>query len=143
MKTLTSNSEMETERIAAEFAASLRPGTVVGLFGDLGAGKTVFARGLAKGLGVEEIVASPTFTIVQEYPIAKGRRFYHLDLYRINDAEAALAFGVDEYLDDRSAVCAVEWPERIEPILPSQTIRVLMRHADKDRRIIRISRNPR
>ena len=93
-----SHSEAETEAYAAALARRLPPGTILTLEGDLGAGKTVFARGFARGLGITEPVSSPTYTIVQEYALpGGGGRLYHLDLYRINSPGAALDFGVDEF----------------------------------------------
>ncbi len=123
-KEFISHSEEETEKFAAELAASLPPGSVLALSGDLGAGKTVFSRGFARGLGIEEPVSSPTYTIIQEYPRPGGGWFFHMDLYRINDARSALDFGVDEYLEDPTAWCIIEWAERIAGILPQDTIRL-------------------
>lgn len=126
----------ETERFAAELAASLAPGSVIALHGDLGAGKTVFARGFARGLGITEPVSSPTFTIVQEYSSDRGM-LYHLDLYRIDNSDAALAFGADEFLYDRTAFVLLEWPERIADILPPHTLHVEIRHAGEEKRMLR------
>ena len=92
MKTFETCSPEETETLAAQIAAEIRPGTILLLRGDLGAGKTAFARGFARGLGITDPVSSPTFTIVQEYVCPDGRMLYHMDLYRINDSDAALAF---------------------------------------------------
>ncbi len=133
-KTIETNSPEETERIASDLARSLPPGSVVALYGDLGAGKTVFARGFARGLGITEPLSSPTFTIVQEYPVPGGGNLYHLDLYRIDGSDAALAFGVDEFLNDPDARILLEWPERIEDILPDGTIRITIRHAGEEKR---------
>ena len=119
------HSPEETERFAAELAGSLKKGTVLLLYGGLGAGKTAFARGFARGLGIVEPVSSPTFTIVQEYAIPDGGMLYHMDLYRIDDPESALAFGIDEFLEDPGAFCIVEWPERAEGLYPpGKTIRI-------------------
>lgn len=133
-KMLETNSPEETERIASGLARTLPPGSVVALYGDLGAGKTVFARGFARGLGITEPLSSPTFTIVQEYPVPGGGNLYHLDLYRIDNSDAALAFGVDEFLNDPAARILLEWPERIEDILPEGTIRITIHHAGEGRR---------
>lgn len=131
-----SSSPEETERFAAELAASLAPGAVIALHGDLGAGKTVFARGFARGLGVTEPVSSPTFTIVQEYGTPRGM-LYHLDLYRIENSDAALAFGADEFLCDSAAFALLEWPERIADLLPPHTIHLEILHAGEGRRILK------
>ena len=131
-----SRSPEETERIAGKIRAALPDGGVVALYGDLGAGKTVFARGFAAALGITEPVSSPTYTILQEYPVPGGGLFYHLDLYRIADARAALAFGVDEYLNEPGAWVLAEWPERIETLLPPRTIRLTIRHLSETEREI-------
>ena len=121
-----SDSPEGTEAAAAAIARQLPPGTVIALHGTLGAGKTVFARGFARALGIVEPVSSPTFTLVQEYPFPGGV-LYHLDLYRIDNSVNALAFGVDEYLYDPRAYTLVEWPERIMDILPPHTLHLLLR----------------
>ena len=121
-----SDSPEGTEAAAAAIACQLPPGTVIALHGTLGAGKTVFARGFARALGISEPVSSPTFTLVQEYPFPGGV-LYHLDLYRIDNSANALAFGVDEYLYDPRAYTLVEWPERIMDILPPDTLHLHLR----------------
>lgn len=133
-----STSERETEALGAALARELAPGSIVLLCGDLGAGKTVFSRGFARGLGVTEPVSSPTYTIVQEYELPTGNRLYHMDLYRITDERAALGFGVDEFLSEPGAFSLVEWPERIAGLLPDTAIRVELRHRSEDEREIRI-----
>ena len=125
------NSAEETRELAARIAAETPNGTVFALDGNLGAGKTVFASGFARGLGITEPVSSPTFTIVQEYPRANGM-FFHLDLYRIDDPDAALAFGIDEFLYASDAISLVEWPERIEGLFPPGTIQVAIERTDKE-----------
>lgn len=138
VKKYISNSETETEAIGAEIARALPRGSVVLLDGDLGAGKTVFSRGFARALGIDEPVSSPTYTIVQEYELPEKGRLYHLDLYRISGVEAALAFGVDEFLNDPSSYALVEWPERIAGILPEDAIRITLKHIGEGRREISV-----
>jgi tRNA threonylcarbamoyladenosine biosynthesis protein TsaE len=111
--------EEATRRLGQALAAGLRPGVVLALSGDLGTGKTVLSRGIARGLGVREAVTSPTFTVVQEYLRPDATYLFHLDLYRIPDETAALAFGVDEYLFAADGIALVEWAERIEGLLVS------------------------
>lgn len=95
-----------------------KPGEVLCLLGDLGVGKTVFTQGFAKGLGIEEPVNSPTFTIIQEYE--EGRiPFYHFDVYRIADVEEMDEIGFDDYING-NGVCLIEWANLIEEILPEQ-----------------------
>lgn len=133
-----STSEEETEALGAALARELAPGSIVLLCGDLGAGKTVFSRGFARGLGVTEPVSSPTYTIVQEYELPTGNRLYHMDLYRIADERAALGFGVDEFLSEPGSFSLVEWPERIKGLLPDTTISVELTHRSENEREIRI-----
>ena len=137
-KTVYSRSEEETEKIASEIAAALSPGDTVLLRGNLGAGKTVFSRGFARGLGCEDTLSSPTYTIVQEYQLPSGARLYHMDLYRIADAASALGFGVDEFIDDPKAYKLIEWPERIESLLPEKCLTVEITHEGDEERSLRI-----
>lgn len=139
-----SDSEAATENAAFELARSLPPGATVLLEGDLGAGKTVFARGFARGLGITEAVSSPTYTIMQEYLLPSGvGHLYHLDLYRIANEAAALAFGVDEYLDDPDSYNLLEWPARIAGILPRENVtRVTFRHTGVNSRDLMVESVP-
>lgn len=133
---LLSHSESDTEAFAEALARELPRGRVLTLDGDLGAGKTVFSRGFARGLGITEPVSSPTYTIIQEYSLPGGGMLYHLDLYRITDSASALAFGVDEFLDDPASLALIEWPERIADIIPPDAIRVKIRHiSDTEREL--------
>lgn len=137
---LISTGEDATFQLGVRLAGVLSPGTTVSLRGDLGAGKTVFSRGFARGLGITEPVTSPTFTVVQEYACPDGRWLYHLDMYRITDEHAALAFGVDEFLFPEQAICLVEWPERIEELLipgaGQQHVPIIIEHTGGDTRTI-------
>ena len=133
---IISTSEADTARLAEDLAGKLPRGTVIALYGDLGAGKTVFSRAFAKAAGVKETVSSPTYTIIQEYLLDDGGYFYHLDLYRIGNSRDALAFAVDEYLNDSNSYALLEWPERIEDILPPGTLSINIRHlSDTEREI--------
>jgi tRNA threonylcarbamoyladenosine biosynthesis protein TsaE len=119
-------------------AADLRPGNVVALCGDLGAGKTCFVRGLCKALGGDaSLVNSPTFTIMQEYPVACGR-LVHVDAYRLRGEDELQTIGWDELLQDGNAVIAVEWPERIIGAIPDTATRVVLEHGGHDIRHIEI-----
>lgn len=139
MRKILSNSEKETEKVGFELARSIAAGSVVTLNGDLGAGKTVFARGFARGLGIAEAVSSPTYTIAQEYQLPDGKRLYHLDLYRISSPEAGLAFGVDEFFDDPNGYALVEWPEQIGDVIPDDAIKVTIKHIDSSTREITVN----
>ena len=136
---ISTGSREESEQFGEALARALPPGSVVAMYGTLGAGKTVIARGFAKGLGITEAVSSPTYTIVQEYDIPNtDQRFYHLDLYRIADEHAALGFGVDEFLCDDEAWTLLEWPVRIEKILPPEVITLSIEPLDDQTRQIRL-----
>ena len=114
-----SHSEEETEALGARLAGALHGGSVVAYEGGLGMGKTAFTRGLARGLGCPGRVTSPTFTIVNEY---EGRLpLFHFDVYRLENSDALLDIGWDDYLD-RGGVCAVEWSENIADALPADTV---------------------
>ncbi len=116
-----SQSPEETENIAFELAKSLNPGDVIAFSGDLGAGKTAFTRGLARGLGISDPITSPTFTIVNEYD--SGRLpLFHFDLYRLHSEDDLFDIGWEDYLE-RGGVCAVEWSENA-PGLMKDAIRV-------------------
>ena len=131
------NGPEETEALGARLARALEPGAVVAFTGDLGAGKTAFVRGLARGLDVRDRVTSPTFTIVNEY---EGGRLplFHFDLYRLGCADELFDIGWEDYLA-RGGVCAVEWSERMEELLEPGTIRVdLRRGEDEGRRVITV-----
>lgn len=113
-------SEEESRQLAAQLALDLRPGTVILLHGDLGAGKTAFVRGLAEGLGVsDDAVSSPTFTLVHEY---RGGRLslHHADLYRLPPGVSLEELGLDEISD--AGVLAVEWPERLSRSIPGAVV---------------------
>ncbi len=131
----TTQTADETEELGRCLAQDLTGGEVIALHGDLGAGKTVFARGLARGLGIDEAITSPTFTIVQEYQGTR-LRFYHIDLYRLYGVDDALGFGLSDYLRDSLGVTAVEWPERAaELFVDSTIIQVHIHHQSDGRRI--------
>ena len=135
---ITTNSPADTEAVGASLAAKLEPGSVIAFTGDLGAGKTAFTRGLAKGLGIEERVTSPTFTIVNEY---EGGRLplFHFDMYRLGSADELFDIGWEDYLA-RGGVCAVEWSENIADALEEDTIRVDIRRGEHDgQRVITIT----
>ena len=120
---LITNSPEETERVGMALGAVLTPGTILAYEGDLGAGKTAFTRGLARGLGANEQVTSPTYTIVNEY--LSGRLpLFHFDMYRLASAEDLWDIGWEDYLE-RGGVCAVEWSENVrEAMEDAITVRI-------------------
>ena len=160
MPTHRSMSEAQTERIAAQFAKTLRGSEVLLLEGDLGAGKTAFTRGLAKGLGVRDRITSPTFVLMRVHELKNGerkdgahdrssppsaspsvlRRFVHVDAYRVHHPRDLEAIGLLEYTGRPDAVVVIEWGERVAALLRSvPTIRILFAIAPKNGRIITIT----
>lgn len=126
MLKITVNSEQETQKIASRLAALLQPGDVLLLDGQLGAGKTTFTKGLAKGLGITRNIKSPTFTLIREYQ--QGRLpLYHMDVYRLEESGGA-DLGLDEYLNGQG-VCVIEWSQFIGDELPAQNLVI---HFQKD-----------
>jgi tRNA threonylcarbamoyladenosine biosynthesis protein TsaE len=110
---------------------------ILAFYGQMGAGKTTIIKALCKALGAEEIVSSPTFTLVNEYRTNKGTTLYHIDFYRIRKMEEVFDFGIEEYFGSGS-YCLIEWPELIEEILPPETVRIRITVGDKEQRIIEI-----
>lgn len=129
---ITTN-ERETSALGERLAEKLSPGAVVAMYGGLGAGKTAFTRGVAKGLGLTCRVSSPTFTIVNEY---LGRvPLFHFDMYRLADADELFEIGWEDYLV-RGGVCVVEWSENVEGAFPPGTVTVrIEKTGDEERRI--------
>ena len=131
------HSREETEALGARLASALTKGAVVAFTGDLGAGKTAFVSAMARALGVEERVTSPTFTIVNEY---EGGRLplFHFDMYRLDSADELFHIGWEDYLA-RGGVCAVEWSENVEEAIEADAVRVsILRGGGDDDRIITI-----
>src|SRR3954447_7154904 len=134
-RTTTTRSEDETAALGREVATTLSAGDVLLLYGDLGAGKTAFVRGLAEGLGIpREEVSSPTFTLIQEY---RGGRLplFHVDLYRIEDPREFDELGLDEIAE--GGVLAIEWAERL-PYSPPASVRVSIAHAGESERTVTV-----
>lgn len=130
---LVSASADATEKLGSALAGLLTAGSVVSLEGDLGAGKTLFTRGLAQGLHCRGAVASPTFTILMEHPAgASGLALYHFDVYRLANSDEFTELGFDEYLDG-DGVSVIEWGDLIRDILPDRTIRLIFSTIDDAR----------
>ena len=133
MQSYISHSEAETEDLGERFARSVRDGTVIAMYGDLGAGKTAFVRGMARGMGLSCRVSSPTFTIVNEY--IGDRELIHFDMYRLDSADELFDIGWEDYLS-RGAVCAVEWSEKVEDAFcGDETVLHIEKLSDTERRI--------
>lgn len=134
---IVSHSEAETIALAEKLLTLFSPGDILILSGELGAGKTAFVRGLAKGLGIDQnLVHSPSFTIVNEYPGDKP--LYHFDLYRLTDTSELTEIGWDDYTN-RSGLIAVEWGEKAADMLPSKYYQIDFQIIDEDRRNIKIT----
>ena len=128
----------ETEAVGRKIAAKLLPGDIIAYYGDLGAGKTAFTRGLAAGLGVTEQVTSPTYTIVNEY--LSGRMpLFHFDMYRLDSSDALFDIGWEDYLE-RGGICIVEWSENVADAMPADAVTVTIeRGSGNDERIITVT----
>lgn len=115
-----SSSEQKTRSIAKRFARKLKGGEVIGLVGDLGAGKTIFTKGLAAGLGIKKSITSPTFVLMRVYPVKyrQIKQLAHLDAYRVKSAKDLTAIGIDDYLNRPDTVTVIEWADKIKTALP-------------------------
>lgn len=131
MATFISTSRDDTQAFACEYAKTLRAGDVVLLDGDMGAGKTVFAKGVAQGLGIEEEVTSPTYAYMNDY----DGRLFHYDCYRIESVAQAENLGLADYFD-MGGICLIEWSQNIAPLLPKSVKRVKIKKLDENRREI-------
>lgn len=131
MAIFISKSREQTEQFATEYAKTLKPYDVVLLDGDMGAGKTVFAKGVARGLGIEEEVTSPTYAYMNDY----DGRLFHYDCYRIESVAQAENLGFADYFE-MGGVCLVEWAQNIAPLLPKKVKRVCIRKVSENEREI-------
>lgn len=131
MSIFISTSREETERFAMQYAKTLHAGDVLLLDGDMGAGKTVFAKGVAKGLGIEEEVTSPTYAYMNDY----DGRLFHYDCYRIESVAQAESLGLADYFD-MGGICLIEWAQNIASLLPKRVKRVVIKKLDENRREI-------
>ena len=131
MHSFLSKSREQTEAFAAQYAKTLRAGDIVLLDGDMGAGKTVFAKGVARGLGIEEEVTSPTYAYMNDY----DGKLFHYDCYRIETPEQAEQLGLADYFD-MGGICLVEWAQNIASLLPKDVKRVQIKKINENEREI-------
>jgi tRNA threonylcarbamoyladenosine biosynthesis protein TsaE len=128
-----------TQKLGEDFAQQVKSG-VIALYGDLGNGKTTFVQGLAKGLGIKSRIISPTFIIIRSYAINRksvnAKHFYHIDLYRIQSEKDVVGMELLEIIDNPENIVAIEWPEKIEKILPKEVSRIYFKYIDENRREI-------
>lgn len=138
IEVISENEEM-TKLIAKKYAQSIKSPVVISLVGDLGAGKTTFTKGFAEGLDIQDLVTSPTFTIMNEYN--SGRLpLYHFDMYRLGSKEEAIELGFEEYFDLRklNGVAVVEWAENVEGLLPTLYVEINIIKLEETKRKIQI-----
>lgn len=134
---MIANNPSDTKSLGAKLGSKLKPGDSIALFGELGSGKTTFIQGIALGLGISNFITSPSFTIVNEYPLSKNRSFYHADLYRTNSVREIEDLGIIELFRDDSIV-AVEWAEKMESLLPAGCSKIYFEFVSENERRIRI-----
>ncbi len=145
-KKYTTNSAQKTQEIAAEFAQQIlrqklgKQAVILALSGNLGAGKTTFLQGFAKGLGINEIVNSPTFVIMKSFKLQTSsfKKFYHFDCYRLENSQEILELGFREIIADPKNIVAIEWPEKIASPLLEGAIRVTFEHVGESKRKIKV-----
>jgi tRNA threonylcarbamoyladenosine biosynthesis protein TsaE len=142
MKQVITESFGQTRKLGEELAAALKGGEVIALYGDLGSGKTTFVQGLAKGLGIERTIISPTFIIMRTYDVGikngglQIKNFYHVDLYRIESERDVEGLGLLELIHDKENVVVIEWPDKIEHLLPENRIDIIFKYLEDDKRKI-------
>lgn len=137
-KVIRIKDELDTKKFGLELAKRLKPGDIIALIGNLGTGKTTLTKSIAEGLGIREMITSPTFTIVQEYHDGK-LPLYHFDVYRINDVEEMFELGYEEYFYGQG-VCVIEWADQIMDIIPKESMVIEIEYGpDVSERIYHIS----
>lgn len=138
MKTTITNSTQETQKFAEQLAESFKNGGIIALTGDLGAGKTTFVQGFAKGLGIKEKVISPTFVLIRQHLVPNtNQTLYHLDLYRLEDSFEQI--GLQELFTEKGAIVLIEWSEKIANQLPANATKVNIEKTGESSRKITIS----
>lgn len=132
---LITNSANDTIEFGKSVARAVEKGAVISLVGDLGAGKTTFTKGVARGLGIMDNVTSPTFTILNEY-VGEEKRLYHFDFYRIEDESELVELGFEDYFPSADGLTIVEWVEKAPSVLPKQYYQITFEKIDDDKRRI-------
>lgn len=134
-------SAKETQKIAENIAKKYKKrGVIIALTGELGAGKTTFTQGFAKGLGIKDKVISPTFVLIRQHPVPESELvLYHLDLYRLEGEINTRELGISELFDEPNAIVLIEWAEKIEKELPENALKINFRKAEADLRIIEVT----
>lgn len=133
---ITIPSEDELPRAARQFVDAIDQNTVFAFYGQMGAGKTTFIKAVCEALGVTDVINSPTFAIVNEYRRPEGQPIFHFDFYRIKRLEEVLDMGFDDYVYTPGALCFIEWPEMMEPLLPAEAVAVSIKANDDGSRVL-------
>lgn len=141
MEKIVTKNEKETQFLGYELGSQLKGGEVLALCGELGAGKTKFLQGLAKGLGIKGRVNSPTFNILKLYKINANKNvkaFCHIDAYRLHSEKDLISLGVEEFFQDKHTVTAIEWAEKVKKIWPKNVFVITIKHLSEENREISI-----
>lgn len=145
-QTVFTNSSEETKRFGESFAKILKEKEIIALYGELGSGKTTFVQGLAKGLGIERRIISPTFIILRTYKIRvknaiqNFKFFYHIDLYRIKNLRDIENLGIEEIMKSKKNIVVIEWAEKMKKMLPGKRWDIKFMHLKDDARRIKINK---
>lgn len=137
MATITINTIKEIHKAAQQFIQLIGNQTIFAFHGEMGAGKTTFIRAVCEEMGVDENISSPTFAIVNEYFTPDGKKIFHFDCYRLKDMREAYEIGAEDYFYS-GELCFIEWPEKIEALLPETTVNVFIKVLDSGGRLITI-----
>lgn len=138
MKQYLTYSEKETKSLAKKLAKNFNGG-VIGLFGELGAGKTMFTQGFAKGLGIKEKIISPTFVLIRQHKIPNTeKKIFHIDLYRLENMDEIKFLGLEEIWSDPKNIILIEWADKIKKILPKNTTKITIEKLEGNKRLITI-----
>lgn len=133
-----SSSAEETKQIAENLAKNTKA-SVFALSGELGAGKTIFVQGFAKGLGIKDKIISPTFVLIRQHPVSNTKKvLYHIDLYRLEDLNDIKSLGLEEIWSNPDHIVLIEWAEKIEKALPEKTVKIMIEKINADKRLITI-----
>lgn len=138
IKQYLSNSEQETKHLAEKIAGENK-GDIFALTGELGAGKTIFAQGFAKGLGIKEKIISPTFVLIRQHKIPDtAKTFYHIDLYRLDQIKNIDQLGLKEIWSNPNNIVLIEWAEKIKNFLPENIVKIIIEKAENSKRLITV-----
>jgi tRNA threonylcarbamoyladenosine biosynthesis protein TsaE len=142
LKKYLTNTSDETLSLGKDFSDNLNPGDIILMYGELGAGKTTFTKGIAKGLGVKDRILSPTFVLHRSHDVnlKNIRVFNHIDLYRIDIPEDIKNLGIDEVVKDPEAITVIEWADRIEFFKIDSGYKIFFKHLNNENREIKISK---